>query len=99
MLGVDELLAHGEALLARGDALDAVEIFAEVYSAAVSAGNPAVAARAMLGRAQAEFAMRRLAIAAEHAANAWESLTALGLPDARHAADLLVQIDHNRYLA
>lgn len=94
----EQLLGHGQALLGGHRALDAIEVFADAYAAAVAAGDRGAAARALLGRAQAEFAVRRLSPAAEHAATALDLLTALALPQARHAADLLTQIDHNRYL-
>jgi hypothetical protein len=94
----EELLSRGQALLAGHQALDAIQVFADAHAVAVGAGDRGAAARAMLGQAQAEFAVRRLSPAAEHAATALDLFTALAMPQARHAADLLTQIDHNRYL-
>lgn len=65
---------------------------------AVGSGDRPAAAHCMLGLARAEFAARRLDEAAEHAALALDLLTALASPEVQHAADLIVQIDHNRYL-
>jgi len=94
----EELISPGQALLAGQRVPDAIQVFADAYAVAVAAGDRGAAARAMLGQAQAEFAVRPLSLAAEHAAAAVDLLTALAMPQAKHAADLLDQIDHNRYL-
>jgi hypothetical protein len=94
-----------QALVQRGDlALQerrwstAEEIFAQVYDQSQVAGDRRLAARATLGQAQADFARRRLETAARLANVALDMLTELAAPEARQAADLLAQIDHNRYL-
>lgn len=89
---------RGHGLLASRQASDAIQVFADAYTMAVSAREQEVAALAMLGWAQAEFAVRRLSAAAKHARTALDLLTALGMPQAKHAADLVGQIDHNLYL-
>jgi hypothetical protein len=94
----EELIARGRALLATGQALDAVQVFADAYALAVAGGEQAAAALAMLGRAQAEFAVHELSCAARNANAALDLLNTLAMPQARRAADLLAQIDHYRYL-
>jgi hypothetical protein len=95
---IEALITRGRALLAAGQALDAVQVFADAYASAVDGGEQPAAALAMLGRAQGEFALHRLPSAAEHANAALDLLTRLAMPQARRAMDLLSQIDHYRYL-
>jgi hypothetical protein len=97
-MGVPELLSRGQQLLARRQGAAAAEVFAQAYALAVAGDEPVPAAHALLGQARAEFAVHRLEAAARHAGTARDLLSALGLPEARHAADLLAQIDHHRYL-
>jgi hypothetical protein len=95
---VGALIGRGRALLAGRQALDAVRVFAEAYALAISAGERPAAALAVLGQAQAEFAVRRLSDASAHAGTALDLLTAQSMPEAKHAADLIAQIDHYRFL-
>ncbi len=92
------LISRGRQLLASRESPAAIEVFTQGYQIAVAAGDRPAAAHCMLGLARAEFAGRRLEEAAGHAALALEQLTALASPEVQHAADLIVQIDHNRYL-
>jgi hypothetical protein len=96
---LEALVSRGRALLAAGQALDAVHVFADAYASAVASGAPSTAAQAMLGQAQGEFALHRLELAARHADTAVELLNALAAPQARHAMDLVAQIEHYRYLS
>ena len=99
---VDELemlLDRGAALLAQRRATEATGAFTDAYTAAVAAGRQSSAARAMLGRAQGEFAAGRLASAASHAQAAWHLFTVIASPQAKHATDLMAQIEHYRYLS
>jgi hypothetical protein len=95
---VAALIGRGRALLAGRQAPDAIRVFADAYALAMSAGERSTAALALLGQAQAEFAVRRLSDASGHAGTALDLLTVLAMPEAKHAADLIAQIDHYRFL-
>ncbi len=90
------MLARAQELLAAGDAVAATAAFTEAHGAA--GDDPPVAALAMLGRAQGEFALGLLGAAARHADQALQMLTLLAMPQAQRATDLTAQIEHYRYL-
>ncbi len=92
------LIGRGRALLAGRQALEAIQVFADAYALAVAVGDRRAAALALLGQARAEFTMRRLPVAAGHAGTALDLLTVLAMPEAKHAADLIAQIEHYRFL-
>lgn len=95
---VDALIGRGQGLIQARREVEAIQTFADAYAMAVVTGERHAAAHAMLGQAQAEFAVHRLAAAAQHARAAFDLLTGLAMPQAKHAADLIVQIDHYRDL-
>jgi len=93
-----DLLARGRELLAQGALTDALVLFHEAYERALSTGDSHARALAMLGRARATFGLGRLAEAARDAGAARDMLAGPDPVEARHAADLVAQIDHHRWV-
>src|SRR5262249_25465751 len=77
---------------------DALVLFHEAYEQAVSTGDSRARALAMLGRARATFGLGRLVEAARDAGAARDLLAEFDPDEARHAADLLAQLDHPRWV-
>lgn len=95
---VPALLARARARLEAGDADAAADAFAAAHCAAETADDPEGTALALLGGAQAAFAARRLSDAGRLGTRALQALSGLALPQAKQASELLVQVEHYRYL-